>query len=59
MTDDHIKKTPTAQPESEDEKIFFCDECKKHFTESEMSDIQGMNNECPECGFTMSLHSGP
>lgn len=56
---DYTKPSPTANPDSDDEKIFYCDPCKKHFAESEMSPIQVENRECPECGGKMNLLSGP
>jgi hypothetical protein len=54
-----IKQTPTAQPESDDETIFYCPEYKKRFAESEMNAIQVENWECPEYGGKMDLHANP
>lgn len=59
MTDDDIKGTPAAQPESDDERIFYCHDCKKLFAESEMTPIQVEHWECPECAGKMDLHADP
>lgn len=56
---DYMKSSPTANPDSEDEKIFYCHPCKMRFAESEMSPIQVDNRECPECGGKMNLLAGP
>ncbi|WP_206750483.1 hypothetical protein, partial [Halorubrum sp. SP9] len=56
---DYMKPSPTANPESDDETIFYCHSCKKHFAESEMSPLQVENRECPECGQGMDLHASP
>ncbi|MEA1931944.1 MAG: hypothetical protein U9O06_10395 [Euryarchaeota archaeon] len=56
---DYIKSTPAANPESEDETIFYCHSCKKLFAESEMSTLQVEHRECPECAGGLDLHASP
>jgi uncharacterized Zn ribbon protein len=56
---DYMKSSPTANPEDDDETIFYCHPCKKHFAESEMNPLQVENRECPECGGGMDLHASP
>ena len=56
---DYIKDSPTANPKSDEERIFYCHTCKKHFAESEMSALQVQNRECPECAQGLSLFSSP
>ena len=59
IVSDYTKSTPTANPDSEDETIFYCHYCKKRFAESEMNQLQVENRECPECAGKLNLHASP
>lgn len=56
---DYIKSTPTANPDSDDETIYYCHSCKKLFAESEMNASQVDHRECPECAGGLDLHASP
>lgn len=55
----HIKKSPTANPETETDRTFYCQDCKKWFAEGEMTELQIDNRECPECAGGLELIDDP